>query len=244
MNNFIKIEKISKSYKHVPVLEEISFEMQKGRIYGFVGPNGAGKTTTIKVLSGLTKQDSGKIMYENKHVSNLYEAMNGKLGALVNEPSFYGDLSAEENLKVVSILKGIGEDDIPEILEVVGLKDAGKKKCKNFSLGMKQRLGIAEALIGKPQLLILDEPINGLDPQGVYEIRKLITELREKYGTTIMISSHILNELEMVCEELIIIDGGRIKFCGNLDKLKMLTNSDKLEECYFKILGGASNGKA
>ncbi len=244
MDNFIKIEKISKAYKHVPILKEISFEIHKGKIYGFVGPNGAGKTTTIKVLCGLTKADSGKILYQNEQVSNLYEAMNGKLGALVNEPSFYGDLSAEENLKIISIYKKAGSDDINEILEVVGLKDAGKKKCKNFSLGMKQRLGIAEALIGKPQLLILDEPINGLDPQGIYEIRELITELKEKYETTIIISSHILNELEMVCDELIIIDGGQIKFCGDLDGLKAATNSEKLEECYFKILRGASDDKA
>lgn len=243
MDNFITIEKISKTYKKEQVLKEISFEMHKGKIYGFIGPNGAGKTTTIKILSGLTRPDSGMILYQNKQVSNLYDALEGKLGALINEPAFYGDLSAEENLKIISAYKRCGEDTIKEILEMVGLKNAGKKKCKNFSLGMKQRLGIAEALIGNPQLLILDEPINGLDPQGIYDIRELIIELKEKYNTTIMISSHILNELEMLCEELIIIDKGEIKFCGDFDKLKQRTNSEKLEECYFKILRGAGYDK-
>lgn len=243
MSDFIKIENIKKSYKNNDVLKGISFEIQKGKIYGFVGPNGAGKTTTIKVILGLTKADSGCIYYQNEPVKDLFEVMNGKIGAIVNQPAFYGDISARENLEIVSILKNT-DDDIDEILKLVGLSDVGNKKCKHFSLGMKQRLGIAEALVGKPDLLVLDEPINGLDPEGIYDIRQMLKNLNEKTETTIMISSHMLNELEMISRELILIDKGQIKFCGDIDGLKKMTGSERFEECYFKVIKGEAYVKS
>lgn len=236
MENLISVCNINVSYKKNHVLKDVSFTLKAGKIYGFIGPNGAGKTTTIKTLLGLLKPDSGEIYYKGEKTDNLFRASDGKIGALVNSPAFYGDLSAKENMQVVCKMKCIGEEEIDKILKTIRLDNTGNKKCKNFSMGMKQRLGIAEALLGKPNILILDEPINGLDPQGIYEIRELIINLKEKYHMTILISSHVLNELEMVCEETIIIDDGSIRFCGNIEELKELTKLDNLEECYFKLL--------
>lgn len=236
MEKLIKVCNVNKSFKKNKILHNISFDVESGKIYGLIGPNGAGKTTIIKILLGLISADSGKIFYKDKEVRNLFKESNAKVGALVNSPAFYGDLSAEENMHIVAKLKGADEQQISIVLETMGLGNTGKKKCKNFSMGMKQRLGIAEALLGTPEIMVLDEPINGLDPQGIYEIRELILELKNQYHMTILISSHVLSELERICDEVIIIDKGKIRYSGELENLRQQQNSENLEECYFKLL--------
>lgn len=236
MKNIIKVSGIKKNYGNISVLKDVSFEIEEGKIYGFVGPNGAGKTTTFKVLLGMTSRNGGSIISNGKEFEDLFSAYEGKVGAIVNSPAFYGELTAKENMYIIATLKNVDKSEIDRILEAVGLDRVGKLKCKKYSMGMKQRLAIAGALLGKPKLLLLDEPINGLDPQGIYEIRLILKKLKEEYGTTIMISSHLLSELELVCDEYIVISRGNIKFTGNADELKTQTKSNNLEEGYFKLM--------
>lgn len=236
MEKLIKVSNIDKSFKKNKILDNVSFELEAGNIYGFIGPNGAGKTTTIKIMLGLITPDSGRIYYKNKAVGSLYKDSDINIGALVNSPAFYGDLSAKENMRIIAKMKGVDEKEIDKVLETMRLGNLGNKKCKNFSMGMKQRLGIAEALLSKPEIIILDEPINALDPQGIYEVRELILELKKKYKTTVFVSSHVLSELEMICDQVIIIDKGKIRFSGDIENLKQMEGSENLEECYFKLL--------
>lgn len=197
MNDYvIRAINITKVFKRHKVLDDISINIKKGDIYGFVGKNGAGKTTLIRVIAGLVIPNSGQVELFGEADDMEIVKQRSRMGTLIEAPSLYLNMTARENLELIKIQRGIpGTKCIDEALNLVGLKDIEKKKTKNFSLGMKQRLGIAMALLSDPELLILDEPINGLDPIGIKEIRELLLKLNKERGTTILISSHILSEL-------------------------------------------------
>lgn len=203
---------LCKNYQHFKALNGLSMNVPKGAIYGFVGKNGAGKTTLIRLICGLQTPSSGDyaIYGINGTAKEIVQARR-RMGAIIEAPSLYQDMSAEENLKMQYRILGLPSfTGIPELLKLVGLEDAGRKKVKNFSLGMRQRLGIAVALAGDPDFLVLDEPVNGLDPQGIIEIRELILRLNKERQITVLISSHILDELSRIATHYGFIEKGRI----------------------------------
>lgn len=220
-NNVLEISKLSKSFQGNHVLQDVSLTVQEGDIYGLLGKNGAGKSTTMKAILKLVKSDSGTIKLFEKYNIAETNAYLSNIGSLIEAPSFYPNLTAIENLKILQRLANVPQANIEKVLTIVDLQDVPKKKLvKNYSLGMKQRLGIALALLKFPKLIILDEPTNGLDPKGVREIRDLITSLPEKYGITVLISSHILSEIEKMANRVAIINNGQIKYEGNLTELE------------------------
>ncbi|WP_300260143.1 ABC transporter ATP-binding protein [Clostridium sp.] len=199
MGNIISIRNLNKKYGKKNVLDNLSMNLKKGDIYGLVGKNGAGKTTLIRIILSLANYDSGEIELFGKvdEKEKLYD--HKRIGNIIETPAFYSFLTAKQNLEYYRIQRGIvGEKSIDEILEMVGLGDVGNKKFKKFSLGMKQRLGLALALLGEPELLILDEPTNGMDPMGIKEVREVLINLNKKNGVTILVSSHILGELSQL----------------------------------------------
>ncbi len=203
---------LSKKYRHAQALNSLTMHVPKGSIYGFVGRNGAGKTTLIRLVCGLQTPTSGHFsLYGAQNDSkNIFKARR-RIGAVVETPSIYLDMTAEDNLRQQYLILGLPDfTGIPELLQLVGLSGSGKKKARHFSLGMKQRLGIAVALCGDPDFLILDEPANGLDPQGIVELRELILRLNRERGITVLISSHILDELHRLATHYGIIDRGRM----------------------------------
>lgn len=205
MEYILQTDNLSKVNGTKTVLNHVSIHVPKKSIYGLVGKNGAGKTTLMRIICGLTQQSEGSYTLLGK--SNDDAARNN-MGVLIEKPGIYEHMTALENLRYFSLLFGLQSQDHHKILEMVGLQNAGKKKARQFSLGMKQRLGIAISLLGNPDFLILDEPINGLDPEGVYEMRKMLATLNREHGTTIMIASHILSELHKLATDYAIIDGG------------------------------------
>lgn len=212
MEYILSTNALCKSYKHFKALNGLSMHVPKGAIYGFVGKNGAGKTTLIRLICGLQEPTSGEYqLYGFQSSQKDIIKARRRMGAVVETPSIYLDLTAEDNLKEQYRILGLPSyDGIPELLKLVGLENTGKKKAKNFSLGMRQRLGIAIALAGDPDFLVLDEPINGLDPQGIIEIRELILKLNREHQITVLISSHILDELSRLATHYGFIDNGRI----------------------------------
>lgn len=212
MDYVLKTNALSKSYGHFKALNGLSMNVPKGAIYGFVGKNGAGKTTLIRLICGLQNPSSGDYMlYGRRNMEKEIVKSRRRMGAVVETPSIYLDMTAEENLKQQYRILGLPSfDGLYEILELVGLDDTGKKKARNFSLGMRQRLGIAIALVGDPDFLVLDEPVNGLDPQGIIEIRELILKLNRERQITVLISSHILDELSKLATYYGFIDNGSI----------------------------------
>ena len=208
-NEVLEVVNVSKKFGNLTAVNNISFSVQKGDIFGFLGPNGSGKTTTIRMILGLLKPNNGEIYINKKSIKdNFYEAIS-QVGALVEGPAFYEYMTAQENLEIFGAYSGeVNKKKIQEILELVRLAERSKDKVKEFSLGMKQRLGIAQALLNEPKLLILDEPINGLDPSGIREIRDIICNL-SKNGTTVFLSSHILSEVEQICNKILIINKGK-----------------------------------
>ena len=210
-NVILKIDNLTKRYKDKVALDHVSFEIQKGKIYGFIGENGAGKTTTIRSITGLSSIDEGRVELFGLSDSKGLQKARKKMGCLVERPILMLNESAFYNLKMQQMLFGQNDDEkINKLLDRVGLGDVKQKKVKDFSLGMKQRLGIAISLINNPELIILDEPVNGLDPMGMVEIRKLLISLCEDDGITIIISSHILAELYQLVTDYIIISNGKI----------------------------------
>ena len=212
MDYILTTENLGKHYKHFKALNGLNMHVPKGSIYGFVGRNGAGKTTLIRLICGLQEPTAGSFtLYGIRNTGKNIVAARRRMGAVVETPSIYMDMTAEENLKQQYLVLGLPSyDGIPELLKLVGLENTGKKKAKNFSLGMKQRLGIAIALAGDPDFLILDEPTNGLDPQGIIEMRELILKLNRERQITVLISSHILDELSRLATHYGIIDAGRM----------------------------------
>jgi len=212
MEYVVRTQNISKVYGKFQALNDFSMNIPKGSIYGFVGKNGAGKTTLIRILTGLQKQTGGEFeIFSANCADKKIAGARRRMGAVVESPALYTGMTARDNLKQQYIAMGLPSyDGIDELLELVGLSDTGKKKVRNFSLGMRQRLGIAVALCGNPDFLILDEPINGLDPQGIIEIRELIMKLNKEKGITVLISSHILDELAKLATNYGFIDKGHM----------------------------------
>ena len=212
MEYVLKVNSLSKSYKSFKALNGLSMKIPKGAIYGFVGKNGAGKTTLIRLICGLQEPTSGDYsLYGVGNSEKQIMKSRRRMGAVVETPSIYMNLTAIDNLKEQYRVLGIPSyDSIPELLKLVGLENTGKKKAKNFSLGMRQRLGIAIALAGDPDFLVLDEPVNGLDPQGIIEMRELLLKLNREHQITILISSHILDELSRLATHYGFIDGGKM----------------------------------
>jgi ABC-2 type transport system ATP-binding protein len=204
-------------------------QVEKGSVYGFLGPNGSGKTTTISLLLGLLENKEGQIEIFGQQLSANRINILKKIGSLIESPSLYGHLTAKENLEIYRAVYGTTKERITEVLNIVGLEDSGKKPVKKFSLGMKQRLAIALALLPNPELLVLDEPSNGLDPAGIIELRELIKKLNKEHNMTILISSHLLGEVEKMVSHLGIIYRGKMLFQGTLTELhKVQQNGSKL----------------
>ncbi|WP_123054194.1 ABC transporter ATP-binding protein [Clostridium sp. JN-1] len=220
MSQFIiETKNLNKKFESFRAVRDLSLQVRKGRIYGFLGPNGAGKSTTIRMILGLMKPTSGEINIFGKDLRKNKMEILRKIGAIVESPSYYGNLTAYENLQVTAKLLDLDDKSIDEALEIVKLTKFKDRQAKKFSLGMKQRLGIAQALISKPELLILDEPTNGLDPSGIHEIRELIKGLPKISNITVIISSHILSEIELMADDIGIINKGDLLFQGTLEEL-------------------------
>lgn len=226
MELMLQTTDLCKSFTKQKVVNHVSLNIEKGKVYGLLGPNGAGKSTTLKMLTGILKPTAGEIYFDGKPWNR--ECLS-RIGALIENPPVYGNLSARENLKVRSLLLGVDEKRIEEVLQMVSLTDTGKKRAGQFSLGMKQRLGIAMALLGKPELLILDEPTNGLDPIGIEELREMIRSF-PKQGITVILSSHILSEVQMIADHVGIISNGILGYEG------ALVPGQDLEELFMKVV--------
>lgn len=211
METVLKVNGISKGYKHKSVLNRVNMTINKGDIYGFVGKNGAGKTTLIRIISGLTEADEGSFeLFGIKSTDKGIDAARKKVCTMVESPALYLDMNAADNLKMQCLITNKSYDCIDELLSFVNLSQTGNKKVGDFSLGMRQRLGIAMALVSEPELMLLDEPINGLDPEGIHQVRELLLRMHKEKQVTILISSHILTELSLFANRYGFIDGGRI----------------------------------
>jgi len=217
----ISAQHLSKSFKNFTAVDDLSFSVEQGAVYGFLGQNGAGKSTTMRMLLGLIRADNGKVFIKEKEFTSRRRYLLRYVGAIIERPDMYGYLSGWDNLRMIAALsrKDISQQRLYEVLDLVGLKGREKDKVKAYSQGMKQRLGIAIALVHEPDLLILDEPTNGLDPQGIAEIRTLILRLREEHKKTILISSHLLYEIEQVATQMLIIHKGKKVIEGNVKEL-------------------------
>ncbi len=217
----IEVNSLTKDFKKLRAVNNLNLSVYKGDVFGFLGPNGAGKSTTIRMLLSLIRQTSGTINLFGNSLDTDRKNILGKIGAIVEKPDFYGYLTAYKNLEILSRLSGkeITKDQIMQVLELVGLDNRFDSKVKTFSHGMKQRLGLAQSLLHDPELIILDEPTTGLDPQGVKEIRDLIIYLSKEKGKTLFLSSHILHEVELVANRMIIISKGKTKVEGDVKDL-------------------------
>lgn len=227
MNYFIETRELSKQYKNQLVLDKVSIHVDEGKVYGLLGPNGAGKSTLLKLITGAIQSNSGEIIYRGKR---MRETDMKEIGAIIESPAIYPNLTAYENLEVLTTLLNLDKSRIEKVLEIVSLEHTGKKLAKEFSLGMKQRLGIGMALINDPKLLILDEPTNGLDPVGIRELRELIKSFARQ-GITVILSSHILSEVQQVADKIGIINQGHLSY-EDINH----TNETDLEELFMKIL--------
>lgn len=237
MEGVITAKALCKNYKKVNVLNNVNINVKEGEIYGLVGKNGAGKTTIMKILLGLVPKTSGTVSLLGASSDNDLRSIRSEVGSMIETPSFYPYMSARDNLNYYRLQRGIKDKGcIDKSLKLVGLGDTGSKKFKDFSLGMKQRLGLALATLNSPKLLILDEPINGLDPEGIIEVRDLIRDLNQKEGTTVLISSHILGELAQLAGKFGFIDHGKmikeadigeIESAGSNEVIITVDSSDK-----------------
>ena len=241
MDYIIATEQLTKKYKNFTSVNNVSIHVRRGSIYGFLGPNGAGKSTTMKMLLGLTAPTKGSFTIDGKHFPNDRLKILREIGSFIEAPSFYANLTGRENLDVIRRILGLGQNTVEDALELVGLSEFGDRLAKKYSLGMKQRLGLAGALLGRPPILILDEPTNGLDPSGIHEIRNLVKSLPDLYDCTILISSHMLSEIELMADDIGILNHGRLLFEGSLDNLRHSTrqagiSADNLEDVFLSIV--------
>lgn len=243
MSEFIiETNKLTKKFKNRFAVESVELKIKQGEIYGFLGPNGAGKTTTIRMLLGLAKPTYGSIRIFGKDMRKEKLSVLKKVGSLVEYPSYYGHLTAYENLEAIRILLDAPKSRIDEVLKIVRLSNEAKRPVKGFSLGMKQRLGIAAALLGNPELLILDEPTNGLDPSGILEMRELIKSMPKEHGITILVSSHLLSEIDQMATQVGIISKGRMIFQDSIEALRERSTSkikvkvNELEQAWRMLL--------
>ncbi len=238
MNIIAETHSLTKRYGENLSVSELNMKVREGSIYGFLGPNGAGKSTTLKMLLGLVNPSGGSMELFGEKVTgrNRIKVLRN-IGSLIESPSYYGNLTARENLKIYTSILGLPEENIDKVLDIVRLDKKSKKRVSAFSLGMKQRLGLAGALISFPKLLILDEPTNGLDPSGIQEMRTLIRSLPEKYGMTVIISSHLLSEIDKIVDDIGIISCGKLMYQGTLENLHNTDASKSLEEIFLDLTG-------
>ena len=218
--NIIETHDLCKQYGNTLRVAHLDLDVPEGSIYGFLGPNGAGKSTTLKMILGLVRPTAGNIKVLGKKMDGANRlSILRQVGSLIESPSYYGHLTGEENLRIVQTLRGVPERNIREVLQIVRLDGQRGKKVAHYSLGMKQRLGLAAALLGYPKLLILDEPTNGLDPAGIQEMRELICSLPERFGMTVVVSSHLLSEIDQMADHVAIIREGELVFQDTLEAL-------------------------
>lgn len=241
MNYIITTEQLTKKYKSFVAVNDVTLHIRKGSIYGFLGPNGAGKSTTMKMLLGLTAPTNGSFTIGGKHFPTDRIAILKEVGSFIESPSFYANLTGKENLDIIRRILGLPQSTVDDALELVGLSEFGNRLAKKYSLGMKQRLGLAGALLGRPPILILDEPTNGLDPSGIHEIRNLIKSLPDLYDCTVLISSHMLSEIELIADDIGILNHGRLLFEGSLDDLRQHAlqsgfATDNLEDMFLSMV--------
>lgn len=207
----LQINHLSKSFGKKKIIDDISFEVLSGEIFGFLGPNGAGKTTTIKMIMGFLNMDEGQIIINGVDIKKNYELAMSNLGGIVENPEMYKDLSGQTNLEMYGRLhKGVTKDRIQEVVELVGMQNRIKDKVKKYSLGMKQRIGLAQSILHHPRVLILDEPTNGLDPSGIKELRDILKKLAHEEGVAVFVSSHLLSEMQLMCDRVGIINNGKL----------------------------------
>lgn len=220
MESVIVTEALTKKYKSKTVVNQLKLKIPEGSIYGFLGPNGAGKSTTLKLLLGLIKPSKGRIRILGRELTSRSRLdILAQTGSLIESPAYYGHLTGRENLQVICTLKNISETEISRVLHIVRMEEQQNKKVSQYSLGMKQRLGLAAALLGNPKLLLLDEPTNGLDPAGIQEMRELIVSLPSDFGITVLISSHLLSEMDQMATHVGIINQGELIFQDSLSVL-------------------------
>ncbi|WP_298999537.1 ABC transporter ATP-binding protein [Flagellimonas sp. S174] len=216
MSTILTVNDLTKKFGYLTAVKNLSFSIEKGNVYGILGPNGSGKSTTLGIILNVVNRTSGDFSWFNGQTST-HEALK-KVGAIIERPNFYPYMTAIQNLKLVCKIKEVSEDKIQEKLELVGLWERRNSKFKTYSLGMKQRLAIASALLNDPEILILDEPTNGLDPQGIHQIREIIKKIANQ-GTTILLASHLLDEVEKVCSHVVILRKGEKLYSGPVDEM-------------------------
>ncbi|KEZ90660.1 ABC transporter ATP-binding protein [Lacrimispora celerecrescens] len=233
----IQINHLAKSFGSNQVITDCSMRVEQGTIYGFLGENGAGKTTILKMLTGLLTPDTGSIEILGSDMLRNRDKLLSKIGSLIESPTFYEHLSSKKNLEIHLAYMGVPGISSDNVLKLVGLSNTGEKAVSKFSLGMRQRLGIARALIHQPQILILDEPLNGLDPMGIKDMRELFLNLTQQNGMTILLSSHIISEIEHVADKVGIIADGRILCESNLAQIKT-ESKGSLEDYFFNLMSG------
>lgn len=239
--NMISTVGLTKKYKNFVSVNRVNIHVRKGTIYGFLGPNGAGKSTTMKMLLGMAKPTSGRFHVNGKVMPEDRIEILRNVGSFIESPAYYPNLTGRENLEIIRKILNLKKKDVDDALELVGLSEFGDRLVKKYSLGMKQRLGLAGALIGRPPILILDEPTNGLDPAGIHEIRNLIKELPKMYNCTIMISSHMLSEIELMADDIGILNHGKLLFEGSIEELRAEAkmqgfNDNNLEEMFLSMI--------
>lgn len=241
MDYIITTEQLTKKYKNFTSVNHVSLHIHKGSIYGFLGPNGAGKSTTMKMLLGLTAPTKGSFTIDGKQFPQDRIAILKEIGSFIEAPSFYANLTGRENLDIIRRILGLPKADVEDALELAGLTEFGDRLAKQYSLGMKQRLGLAGALLGRPPILILDEPTNGLDPSGIHEIRNLVKSLPSLYDCTVLISSHMLSEIELIADDIGILNHGRLLFEGSMNDLRQYAlqsgfAADNLEDVFLSMV--------
>lgn len=231
----LDVNNLSKKFKNFTAVDNISFQLHSGEILGFLGPNGAGKTTTIKMITGLVKSNSGSITINGYDINKDFEDAMSNVGAIVETPHLYENMTGYENIKFFSNLcKNATKEHIEECIKLSGLKNRLNDKVKNYSLGMKQRLGLTIALLNNPKLLILDEPTNGLDPIGIKVLREFLKDLAHNKNLSILISSHILTEMELLCDKVLIITNGKMRCIKSMEEIN---KTSSLEEVFIQVAG-------
>lgn len=239
--NMIETHNLTKAYGDFKAVSKLNLHVKKGTVYGFLGPNGAGKSTTMKMFLGLTVPTRGSFTINGMSYPKDRREILRQTGSFIESPAFYGNLSGEENLDLIRRILRLPRSAVEDAPELVGLTEHKKRLAKKYSLGMKQRLGLAGALMGRPPILVLDEPTNGLDPVGIHEIRTLIRSLPQKFDCTVLVSSHLLAEIELMADEVGILNHGKLLFEGSLDALRKSAAScgleaDNLEDTFLNLI--------
>lgn len=233
----LKVEGLSKSFKKRKVVDNVSFESKEGEILGFLGANGAGKTTTIRMITGLINCDNGNVIIDGYNIKNDFEKAMDNVGAIVEIPFLYEYMTGIENIKLFAKLYKASEEGVQEAIRVSGLKERLNDKVKEYSLGMKQRIGLAVALMKQPKLLILDEPTNGLDPMGIKDLREFLKDLAHNKNISVVVSSHILMEMEQLCDRVVIISDGKIICTKTMDEIE---KESSLEDVFINAIREAN----